>query len=84
MFRKKRKFFTMDKVAYYLSMYKYPLKFNPIPQMRFIKKIYQYVVGRPMNRYEEDEIEIIINEGLSILIVSAIVICVVYMLTGIK
>ena len=24
--------------------------------MRFIKKIYQYVVGRPMNRYEEDEI----------------------------
>lgn len=52
--------------------------------MRFIKKIYQYVVGRPMNRYEEDEIEIIINEGISILIVSAIVICVVYILMGIK
>jgi len=37
-----------------------------------------------MNRYEEDEIEIILNEVLSMIIISAIVVCVVYMLMGIK
>jgi hypothetical protein len=52
--------------------------------MKFIKKIYEYLMGRPLNRYEEDEIEIILNEAISILIVSAIVICVVYILMGIR
>lgn len=52
--------------------------------MKYIKKIFEYLVGRPMNRYEEDEIEIILNEFLSIVIISAIVVCVVYMLMGIK
>jgi hypothetical protein len=52
--------------------------------MKYIKKIFQYLYGRPMNRYEEDEIEIVFNELFSIIIISAIVICVVYMLTGIK
>jgi len=52
--------------------------------MRYIKKIFQYISGRPMNRYEEDYYEIILGELISILIVSAIVICSVYLLITIK
>ena len=51
--------------------------------MKYISKILEYVLGRPLNRYEQDEVEIIVNEILSILIVSAIVLCVVYTLMGI-
>ena len=52
--------------------------------MKYIKKIFHYLYGRPMNRYEEDYYEIILGEILSILIVSAIVVCAVYLLMGIK
>ena len=52
--------------------------------MKYVKKIFSYICGRPMNRYEEDYYEIIIGEMLSILIVSAIVVCSVYILMGIK
>lgn len=52
--------------------------------MRYIKKIFKYIYGRPMNRYEEDYYEIIFGELISILIVSAIVICSVYLLITIK
>ena len=51
--------------------------------MKYIREIFQYFLGRPMNRYEEDY-EIIISELISILIVSAIVICSVYLLITIK
>lgn len=51
--------------------------------MKYLKKIIEYIIGRPMNHYEIDEVEIIANEILSILLVSAIVVCVVYMLMGI-
>jgi hypothetical protein len=51
--------------------------------MRYINKILEYILGRPLNRYEVDEVEIIVNEILSILTVSAIVVCVVYMLMDI-
>lgn len=51
--------------------------------MKYINNILGYLLGRPLNRYEQDEVEIIVNEILSILIVSAIVVCVVYMLMGI-
>lgn len=50
--------------------------------MKYIKKIFEYLYGRRMDRYEEDQIEIVLNEILSILIMAAVVLCVVYMLTG--
>ena len=52
--------------------------------MKYVKKVFHYIYGRPMNRYEEDYYEIILSEALSILIVSAIVICSVYLLITIK
>lgn len=52
--------------------------------MKYIKKIFEYLAGRPMNRYEYDEVEIILNELLSMIVISAIVVCIVYMLMGIK
>lgn len=51
--------------------------------MKYIFKILSYIMGRPLNRYEQDEVEIVVNEFLSILIVSSIVVCVVYILMGI-
>ncbi len=52
--------------------------------MKYIKKIFEYIFDRPMSRYEEDYCEIILSETLSILIVSAIVVCSVYLLITIK
>jgi len=52
--------------------------------MKYIKKIFKYIYNRPMNRYEEDYCEIILSEAFSILIVSAIVVCSVYLLITIK
>lgn len=52
--------------------------------MKYVKKVFHYIYGRPMNRYEEDYCEIILGEILSILIVSAIVVCSVYLLMVIK
>jgi hypothetical protein len=52
--------------------------------MKYVRKIFKYLYGRPMDRYEEDYYEIILGEILSILIVSAIVVCSVYLLITIK
>lgn len=67
-------------MAHNLFMFKYPLKHNPNPKMKYIKLMYEYLYGTRMSSHLEDEIEIMLNEFISIMIVSGVVVLVVYLL----
>jgi len=61
-------------------MFEYPLKHNPNPKMKYIKIMYEYLYGTRMSSYLEDEIEILLGEFISIIIVSSVVVLAVYLL----
>jgi len=48
--------------------------------MKYIKKMYEYLYGTRMSNHLEDEIEIMLGELISILIVSSVVVLAVYLL----
>jgi len=48
--------------------------------MKYIKIMYEYLYGTRMSSYLEDEIEILLGEFISIIIVSSVVVLAVYLL----
>lgn len=53
---------------------------NPNPKMKYIKIMYEYLYGTRMASHLEDEIEIMLGEFISILIVSSVVVLAIYLL----
>jgi hypothetical protein len=72
----------MDKMAYNLFMCKRYLEHNTITPMKYIKKIFEYLNGRRMDSYEETNVELILSEIISAILVASVVFLFYYIFRG--
>lgn len=70
-------------MAHNLFVCKCHLEHNPITTMKYLKKIFEYLNGRRMDSYEETNMEIIMNELMSAVLVASVVTLFYYIFRGI-